>query len=135
MEPFEQNIFYFWTKSASGAREQRAPDWMRESMACWARFHPGFTIERIDEGRVLDLLQSAHPTLARLYSSITIPACKSDIARLVYLEAFGGIYVDAHTVCTKSLGPVLRERAENQVLLPFHPEHLEEPLGFAHPFP
>ncbi len=43
---------------------------------------------------VLPLIKSEF--LRDLYLQIRIPACKSDIARLLLLQAHGGLYVDSH---------------------------------------
>jgi mannosyltransferase OCH1-like enzyme len=36
------------------------------------------------------------PTYLEAYQNIRIPACRSDIARLVALHEWGGLYVDCH---------------------------------------
>ena len=36
------------------------------------------------------------PAYLEVYQRIRIPACKSDIARLVALYEWGGLYVDCH---------------------------------------
>jgi len=41
-------------------------------------------------------LEAHGPWAAHLFRSIRIPACRSDLARLVLLHRHGGIYVDAH---------------------------------------
>ena len=36
------------------------------------------------------------PDLAELYKKISLPTCKSDLARLILLYKFGGFYIDCH---------------------------------------
>ena len=61
----------------------------------WQAAFPDFTI--IGDEEVQPLLEDRHPALAGLYRRLTIPAARSDIARLAWLETHGGFYVDAHT--------------------------------------
>lgn len=45
------------------------------------------------------IVKKRYPELFVPYSNIRIPSCKSDISRLILLEEFGGLYIDAHTGC------------------------------------
>lgn len=58
----------------------------------WQARFAQFTV--FEDKDVLPLLDSDR--FRELYSRITIPACKSDIARLVLLRKFGGLYIDSH---------------------------------------
>lgn len=75
-------LFMFWTnpevKSPSGA-------------LAWHKLYPNFKV--FSEADVLPLLPS---TIAPLWSKIGIPAAKSDLARLLLLREYGGLYVDSH---------------------------------------
>jgi len=76
-------IFTYWTSP-----EASDPP----SAESWRSQFPGFKV--FGDPDVLPLLESeAHRAL---YSLISIPACKSDIARLVLLREHGGLYVDSH---------------------------------------
>lgn len=61
----------------------------------WQAAFPDFTI--IGDEDIQPLLEARHPGLATLYRRLRIPAARSDIARLAWLETHGGFYVDAHT--------------------------------------
>lgn len=61
----------------------------------WRAAFPDFTI--IGDEDIQPLLETRHPGLATLYRRLRIPAARSDIARLAWLETHGGFYVDAHT--------------------------------------
>ena len=78
-------IFMFWTGSMLH-EPPASPAW-RE------RFPNEFAV--FGDADVIPLLKSeAH---RECYSKIGIPACKSDVARLVLLREYGGIDIDGHT--------------------------------------
>jgi len=57
-----------------------------------------FNIEIINDNKINSLpeLNIIFPELLHLYNNLTIYAAKSDIARLLYLYFYGGIYLDTH---------------------------------------
>jgi hypothetical protein len=69
------------------------------SAEAWRAQYPGFRI--FGDHDVRSLLS---PARLNLYDRITLPACKSDVARLVLLREYGGLYIDAHA------GPAQGER-------------------------
>ncbi len=77
-------IFTYWTGS-----EINTPP----SATAWQERYPAFKV--FGDQDVLPFLDS--PLQRDLYDGITLPAGKSDIARLVLLRAHGGLYLDAHT--------------------------------------
>ncbi len=62
------------------------------SLPIWQDRFPAFKV--LGDEDVLPLLTSDQ--LRKLYIKISLPACKSDIARLVLLQKYGGLYIDAH---------------------------------------
>jgi hypothetical protein len=50
----------------------------------------------IGPGEVFYLLEKHFPNYAYLFDKISLPAAKADIARLVVLFEYGGLYVDCH---------------------------------------
>lgn len=77
-------LFTYWTSETLDAPP---------SLDAWRAKYPGFRV--FGDADVLPLLGS--DLRRRIYNEITLPACKSDIARLVLLREYGGLYVDAHT--------------------------------------
>lgn len=63
------------------------------SVSAWRAIYPNFKV--FDDDAVMDLIPSGFTR--RLYQQIVLPAAKSDLARLLLLNQFGGLYVDAHT--------------------------------------
>jgi len=76
-------MFTYWTSSSLS---------VPESFPVWQARFPSFRLFGDDD--VLHLLPSDE--LRTLYSQISLPACKSDIARLILLREYGGLYVDSH---------------------------------------
>jgi FkbM family methyltransferase len=93
-------IFTFWTGPSS--LDQEFSDF-------WHGYVPEFHVFSDDD--VLPIIENRHPELYLPYRGIRIPACRSDVARLILLEEFGGLYIDAHVGCTKfgSLAGLLSE--------------------------
>jgi len=63
-----------------------------QSFQVWRERYQKFFVFKDED--VLPLLES--DTSRDIYRKIIIPACKSDIARLVLLREYGGLYVDSH---------------------------------------
>jgi FkbM family methyltransferase len=81
-------IFTYWTGPSN--LDQEFSDF-------WQAHVPEFRV--FSDEDVLPIIESRHPELSLLYRRIRIPACRSDIARLILLEEFGGLYIDAHVSC------------------------------------
>ncbi|MBV9758656.1 MAG: hypothetical protein JO047_16550, partial [Alphaproteobacteria bacterium] len=75
-------LFTFWTGTLGEP----------QAVAVWRERFPKFCV--FSDADVLALLASDE--LREIFSRIAIPACKSDIARLVLLKEHGGLYVDSH---------------------------------------
>ncbi|MDR3448149.1 MAG: glycosyltransferase [Alphaproteobacteria bacterium] len=64
-----------------------------DSVNVWRKSFPNFHV--FGDTDVIPLLDNDRHR--DIYKRITLPACKSDIARLILLREYGGLYVDAHT--------------------------------------
>ncbi|CAB4957865.1 MAG: hypothetical protein F2842_09100 [Actinobacteria bacterium] len=65
-------------------------------VAAWSAEFSDFTVFSRDD--VTELVQQRIPGSLDLWNRIAIPACRSDLARVLLLAEYGGLYVDAH--CT-----------------------------------
>lgn len=63
-------------------------------LAHWREHFPEHAVLTRKEAR--QLLERRAPQFLEVFDRIALPACRSDIARLLKLEAAGGLYVDAH---------------------------------------
>lgn len=75
-------LFMFWTNL-----EIECPP----GALAWRNRYSNFKV--FSEADVLPLLPSE---IAPLWNKIRIPAAKSDLARLLLLQEYGGLYIDAH---------------------------------------
>jgi hypothetical protein len=82
-------IFTYWTAGVT-LTEQSMPE---EAIAAWTSRFPDFTV--FSDEQVLPLLEPWGREVTNLFQDIRIPACRSDVARLVLLRTYGGLYVDA----------------------------------------
>lgn len=69
-------------------------DLIREIVSSWQDYFPDFRV--IGDSDVEEIIAKRFPAYLEPYQKIRIPACKSDIARLVILYEWGGLYVDCH---------------------------------------
>jgi hypothetical protein len=84
-------IFTFWVHDT--ARSGEGEDTL-QSVAAWREHYPSMTA--YSDVDVIPLLEDFGSAYVDLYNRIRIPACKSDLARLLLLFRFGGLYVDSH---------------------------------------
>lgn len=82
-------IFSYW----SGQTSKNA-DAVRHTTGAWAAHVAGFRM--FDDDDLLPILSGYGYGIANLFRRIRIPACRSDLARLVLIHEYGGLYVDAH---------------------------------------
>jgi hypothetical protein len=80
------NIFTYWHNSDHNLNAF-LNDWLNNQLS------PSILNDFI----VKDIINKKFPKYLKLYENITIPACKSDVARLIILFQYGGIYLDAHS--------------------------------------
>lgn len=69
----------------------------------------------------------------KLYNSIRLPAAKSDLARLLLLREYGGLYVDAHTgpASPENLAATLKQLLTYEILLFGKKWELKLPTDFS----
>jgi len=69
-------------------------DPIREVIEAWRNHFPDFRI--LGDSDIEPLIARHFPTCLELYRKIRIPCCKSDLARMLALHEWGGLYVDCH---------------------------------------
>ena len=67
---------------------------VRDMKAEWRSFFPDFQI--LNDNDIKPLIERYFSQYRDVYSSICIPAAKADVARLLALYEWGGLYVDCH---------------------------------------
>jgi SAM-dependent methyltransferase len=82
----EQPIFSYWSDTGHEVH--------RNLIGAWRAEFPRFTI--FGDSHVVPLLKRDFPEHLELYGEIRIPTAKSDIALLLLLYEYGGLYVDCH---------------------------------------
>src|SRR6056297_2458942 len=82
------SIFFFWHDLST------LPPKFEENSRIARALHPGWTVTVIDDARARAEILEYDKDLHDLYCRIRVPACRSDIARLVLLHRYGGWYVD-----------------------------------------
>ncbi|PST17626.1 hypothetical protein C7U61_18535 [Rhizobium sp. JAB6] len=80
---------------------QEAPEVAQASRQSWLRFNPDWRVQALSLPDLTNFLPTA--TLERLNVDSIPPAAASDVIRLELLHRYGGVWVDATTICTRSL--------------------------------
>ena len=127
----DRRLILFWIPNSSS--DSPLPEWLQENIQGWSTYNPDLNIELINDNDVIPVLSQEYPELCKLYVQIAIPSCKSDIARVLWLYKYGGLYLDVHTACKRNINQLLRTADLYDLLIPFHPEHLEDHEAFTHP--
>ena len=78
--------FAYWDKADHTVLAPFISEWLAE--------FPKFRV--LGDRDIEPIINRIHPAHADIYRRILIPAAKSDIARLVALFEFGGLYIDCH---------------------------------------
>lgn len=80
------NVFAYWASDDHAL--------IAEMKAAWRAAFPSFRI--FGDADVIPLLEELQPDFIDTYRRIRLPAAKSDVARLLLLYRYGGLYVDCH---------------------------------------
>jgi hypothetical protein len=86
-------IFTYWTDDNSS--EEEGVSSLSSMKSEWESEFSDFRV--YDDSAVLPLLEAWGEPAKDIFRHIQIPSCRSDLARLLLLLEFGGLYVDAHT--------------------------------------
>jgi hypothetical protein len=73
---------------------QGDPTTISEFLGGWRA--KGLDVTVFDESHVSNLLRDIDPNWQALFDRIRLPACRSDMARLVLVHCYGGMYIDCH---------------------------------------
>jgi hypothetical protein len=79
-------IFAYWDSSDQTI--------LADMIAAWRKHFPQFLM--LGDHDIFPLVERYFPMYIDLYLKIRLPAAKSDVARLLALYEFGGLYVDCH---------------------------------------
>jgi mannosyltransferase OCH1-like enzyme len=79
-------IFCYWHSTEH--------DPIRQGAAAWRGHFPDFRV--IGDADIEPLIVRHFPRYLETYRRIRIPACRANLARLLALYAWGGLYVDCH---------------------------------------
>jgi len=92
MDSFPKNIYFYWDDSSN------MPALFDENINTFKNNYNDFNVEIIYDSKINSIpeLNTIFPGLLLLYNNLNIYAAKSDIARLLYIFFYGGIYLDTH---------------------------------------
>jgi mannosyltransferase OCH1-like enzyme len=89
---FPKNIWFYWDDL------KNIPTEVVDNVNLYNKNYPDFKVEIIidDNINTIPEINNIFPGLLSLYNKLNIYAAKSDVARLLYLYFYGGIYLDTH---------------------------------------
>jgi hypothetical protein len=110
-------FFSYWTNIAPAAEATETKTPLEQMEADWQRRYEEFRV--FTDADLVVYLSKWSPTLPALFSRIRLPACRSDLARLILLHEFGGLYVDAHiaTADAERLAQVVERLSSKELIL------------------
>lgn len=89
---FPKNIWFYWDDF------KNMPIEFLDNINLYKKNYPDFKVEIIVDDNINSMteFENTFPGLLILYNKLNIYAAKSDIARLIYLYFYGGIFLDTH---------------------------------------
>lgn len=85
------------------------PTDIAELQHSWPSINPDINCELFDFDKAQEFIFTEYGCdISNLFESAALPAMQSDIFRLAYILAKGGIYIDMATHCKSSLTPLLQ---------------------------
>jgi hypothetical protein len=98
----------------------------REAHRSWHCHHPGWELRLWTDEANRELVASRHPTLLDRYDSLPYPILRADVARVLILERWGGVYADLDVECLRPFDSLL---AGSSMVLGFEPAAHARRLG------
>lgn len=90
------------------------PTHLRPYQESWTRLHPEWEYRLWTDEDNRDLVERSYPQLLSFYESLRYPILKVEFAKLLYLDKFGGLYVDLDFEALRPLDAVL---GDDQIVL------------------
>lgn len=79
-------VFTYWDQTDTSPINKFKNHWIDQ----------GYKLHIIGDDEVLSIVEEHFPQFIDRYSNISIPACRSDLARILGLYRYSGLYVDSH---------------------------------------
>jgi len=79
-------VFTYWDQTDTSPIVDFKNHWIKE----------GTQLRIVGDNEVVKILENHFPQFVEKYLEISIPACRSDLARILGLYQYGGLYVDSH---------------------------------------
>lgn len=109
-----KKIFFYWS-------EKTIPEEILKNVENYKLLNPDFDVQIVgDDSEILINAFKKFPELYKIYKKIRIPACKSDVVRIVLLRHYGGIYIDCATTLTKSLEELYDTLKNKDIVISFN---------------
>jgi hypothetical protein len=88
VEKVPKKLAFYW--------DGKPPKEVENNIRDTAKLLPDFKITILTDDDIVPLLNRRWHRLSKVFASIRMPSCKSDLARLVWLYYEGGYYMDTH---------------------------------------
>lgn len=92
--------------------EAYLPQWQES----WIRNHPDWDYKFWTDDDNAALVRDEYPELYKFYTDLQRGVVRSDVARVLYLHKFGGMYADLDFVCLRNFDELLRPFGDCVVL-------------------
>ena len=101
------NIHQIWINRDPGVAIPE--EWLEWSKS-WKKFNPEWNYRLWQTKKIEAFMAEKYPDLVGFYNSFESDVQKSDVARLLLLDAFGGIYADLDMECLRPLDELIKGR-------------------------
>jgi hypothetical protein len=111
-------------------RDEHLPPRWAACCETWKRHHPGWEYRFWTDASLREFVAKRYPDFLEVYDGYARPVMRSDAARYLLLDHFGGMYADLDMECLRSVEALV---AGQGLLLPLEPEaHLESRVSVEH---
>lgn len=100
-------------------KEETLPERWQSLRETWIRHHPDWEHRLWTDETLTDFVARQYPDMLPVLEAYPTPIQRSDAARYLLLDHFGGVYADLDTECLRPMDPLLED---GELFLPLEPE-------------
>lgn len=90
-------------------KTSQLPEGLEPYRLSWIRENPGYEVRLWSDDDNERLVREHYPALLPLYQSLASGVHRADLCRLLYLQRFGGLYVDTDIECIRPVDTLLAQ--------------------------
>jgi mannosyltransferase OCH1-like enzyme len=122
-------IHMMWLDKERPFEDVPIPEKYQKFIQTWMKFNPDFKFMFWNGKSVFDLISQYFPQYLKIYTEMNPNICRCDLARMIVVYCFGGLYTDLDFYCFRNVSEVLTgetyfinepyKNRNNKICLPF----------------